>query len=45
MEHPFDDHEREVPLSVAQAWREASPLWTLLRDIEEHPGTWDLDLV
>jgi hypothetical protein len=45
MEEPFDDHGHEVPLSVMQLWRGASPLWTLLRAIDERPGTWDLDLL
>ena len=45
MEEPFDDHEREVPPMVARSWREASPLWALLRAIEDRPDTWDLDLL
>jgi hypothetical protein len=45
MEEPLDDHEHEVPPAVARSRREASPLWTLLRAIEDHPLTWGLDLL
>ena len=45
MEQPPGDHGREVPLAVARSWLAASPLWALLRAIEERPDTWDLDLL
>ena len=45
MEEPFDDHGCEVPPGLVQSWQEPNPMWTLLRVIEERPGSWDLDLL